>query len=331
MKKSYKCEKLEKTIHFLPSRVAFCCSNAQGASTEELNFSHIDFNNIEQKRKSFIQALKQGIIPKECTGCCDYKETEPQSLLQKIFPAKDNNKIKIQHIIIDHYKQCECNCIYCSGKLLYPNTTQNYEILPIIKELYKRNCIDRENLLVEFQGGNLSLLKEFKALMEEFNKENATRYIFLTNNIKYVEEIEQYGNQPESIISISLDAGTRETYKRIKGVDAFDIVVENIQKYRQNTQLLIFLKYIILEGENDNLEELKHFLEIAKEVNTNGEVSLEIDYRKMFMNNPEEFKIPQIYYDMFNLAEEFCKNNNLPYKCNDYHKLVLEKGTNKIN
>ena len=49
------------------------------------------------------------------------------------------------------------------------------------------------------------------------------------------------------------------------------------------------------------------------------------------MNNPEEFKIPQIYYDMFNLAENYCKNNNLPYKCNDYHRLALKKGTNKFN
>lgn len=328
---SYSCDKLEKTIHFLPTRIAFCCSNAQGASTKDLDFSNFNLQIIQKERNNYIQALQKGKLPKECEGCCEYKEIESKTFLQKIFSKQEEKNNKIQHIIIDHYKQCDCNCIYCSGKLLYPNITQNYEVLPFIRELYKNDLIDKENLLVEFQGGNISLLTEFQSLMEEFNKENATRYIFLTNNIKYIEEIEKYGNKPDSILSVSLDAGTKETYKKIKGVDTFDIVVQNIKKYRNNTQLLIFLKYIILEGINDNLEELEHFLNLAKEIGVNGEVSLEIDYRKMFMNNPEEFKIPQVYYDMFNLAEDYCKKNNLPYKCNDYHKLALKKGTNKFN
>ena len=74
-------------------------------------------------------------------------------------------------------------------------------------------------------------------------------------------------------IITSIDAGTRETFKKIKRNDMFDKVMENLRKYPVNKTKLI-LKYLILEGVNDNETDIDRFYEIAKEA---GAVIMLID------------------------------------------------------
>ena len=65
-----------------------------------------------------------------------------------------------------------------------------------------------------------------------------------------------------SIIT-SLDAGTPETFKKIKQRDMFCKVLDNLSKYPVNKTNLN-LKYIFLEGVNDNETDIDGFCEIAK-------------------------------------------------------------------
>ena len=62
---------------------------------------------------------------------------------------------------------------------------------------------------------------------------------------------------------MSIDAGTRETYQKIKGHDFFDKVITNLKKYSES-EGDVSLKFIILEGINDNKEEIDGFIKIAK-------------------------------------------------------------------
>ena len=158
MTKSYKCEKLESTLHFLPDKIKFCCSNAAGVGMDIKNYNKTDKTELIKTKNYYIGLLAKGIIPNECRGCIHYKENS----FWKFF--KKNKNILINHIIIDHYKECDCNCIYCSQKIIYKDSKQKYQLLPLIKDLYRKNIIDKKNLKVEFQGGNVSMLKEFDAL-----------------------------------------------------------------------------------------------------------------------------------------------------------------------
>lgn len=63
----------------------------------------------------------------------------------------------------------------------------------------------------------------------------------------------------------SPDAGTRETYKKIKQVDCFDRFVSNLKKYPLDKVISFQMKYIFLDGINDNKEDVDGFCEIAKE------------------------------------------------------------------
>lgn len=323
MKKSYYCEKLEKTLHFLPNEIKFCCSCAEGLGIKIKDNSKIDKKAIKDEKEKFIKMLEKGIIPNQCKGCVEYKEQNSSSFIEKLF--KKRKSLKIQNIIVDHFKQCDCSCVYCSQKILHPNVVQNYELLPLVKQLYQNDMID-DNLEVEFQGGNISMLKEFDALMEEFEKHRCKSYIFLINSVKYLPVLERVGNDAKKVVCVSLDAGTRETFKKVKGIDAFEQTLENIRKLKQNSNVLITLKYIIIKGLNDNKEELNGFLKFANSIGELNSIVLEIDYRNTLLPKDKKFIVEKHYYELFDLAEHFCRENKLPYYISDFTKSVLQKG-----
>lgn len=324
MFESYHCEKLEKTLHFLPDGVKFCCSCAEGTGIKISDFSKFNKDDIIKGKKKFIDLLNQGFIPKECKGCLEYKRKSIKKIINEFFNKQKGTKIS--HIIIDHFLQCDCDCIYCSQKKLFPAQTQNYELLPIIQELYEQKMIDLENLKVEFQGGNISELKEFEQLMREFYAHNCDDFVILMNGIKYIPILEKIGNNWKSHIGISLDAGTRETFMKIKNIDAFDQVIENIKKLRKVSEAQISLKYIIIKDVNDNKEELEKFLEIAKSIGNIQPLNLEIDYNNTILSKGTKFEIPKHYYELFKFAEKYCKENNIAYKVFPYTENLLKQG-----
>jgi len=326
MRKSYFCRKLETTMHFLPDSIKFCCSCAEGAGIKIDDFSNLDKQKIIEKRKEYISLLNKGFIPSECRGCVEYKEISLKERICSLFQKK--TPPKISHIIIDHFKICSCSCVYCSQKKLYPDIKQNYELLPVIKDLYSSEMIS-DNLKAEFQGGDISMLKEFEALMKEFNAHNCDDFVILTNGIKYMPLLETIGSNDKSHICISLDSGTRETFAEIKSVDAFDTVIDNIKKLRRKSNAAVSLKYIIVQGMNDNIEELKHFLGTAENLGNINPVILEIDYNDTLLNRNKKFKIPEHYYEMFDYAEKFCRSRNINYTVYPYTKSLLEQNAGR--
>ncbi len=327
MKKSYRCKKLETTLHFLPKQIKFCCSCAEGPYFEIANFNQTDKKTIEKAKSKFIKKLASGKIPKECIGCIDYKETPPKTLLEKLFIKPKEQKI--QHIIVDHFKQCDCNCIYCSQKIIHKRNLPQYNILPIIQQLYKQDMIDRDNLLIEFQGGNVSMLEEFGGIIEECLKNQCQNFKILTNGIKYLPELEKIKDNNSSV-SVSLDCGTRETFAKIKNIDAFDAVIANLNRIKENTNLSIELKYIIIKDVNDNIEEVKSFLNTAKTLIRNRAVIFDIDYRDIMINRSNNFKVPANYYEIMEFVQQYSKENFINYNMPDFAKSVMAKGNNQI-
>ena len=72
----------------------------------------------------------------------------------------------------------------------------------------------------------------------------------------------------------SIDAGTRETFKKIKKNDKFDSVVENMRKYPLD-KTIFYLKYLFLPGYNDNEKDVDGFYEIAKKAGAIVKISVD--------------------------------------------------------
>lgn len=323
-RKSYTCQKLGGTLNFLPEKINFCCSCAEGPNIKYKKGKKLNLKKILSAEKSFIRKLKYGFIPFECLGCIDYVEKNYNNIFDLIFAKSDT--LLITDIIVNHFKQCDCNCIYCAQKIIWGEKTgQNYELLPLIKELYKKNAIDTKKLRVEFQGGNVSVLNEFEPLMKEFLSNGCKKFLILTNGIKYLPIIEEASFKSSIELHISLDCGTKETFKKIKRVDAFEQVINNIKEFGLKTNAVIGLKYILLKGINDNQAEVESFLEIVKNLRCIDGVCFDIDYRDILLDKGKQFDVPKHYYEIIENARNYFKGTYTNVTIAPYANQYMEK------
>ncbi len=63
----------------------------------------------------------------------------------------------------------------------------------------------------------------------------------------------------------SMDAGTPETYYKIKGVKMWDKMLDNVRHYLEAPYFGFNPKYLFVPGVNDNEKDVERFVEICKE------------------------------------------------------------------
>ena len=88
---------------------------------------------------------------------------------------------------------------------------------------------------------------------------------FFTNCFRYDERIgDNLATNPASGINLSIDAGTPETWHRVKGRDNFLKVKENLARYYERSLKngQITLKYIVMPGINDGEQDYKALAEL---------------------------------------------------------------------
>ena len=318
-KKSYMCPLLNNHLHFsCRNALEPCCSaNIGPAFVKELSKKDSIKSFVETKKK-YIKLLKDGKIPEECKNCVH------------ITTYKKTNDFRINKITLNHYTQCNCACIYCTqGNRTIEKIKEDankpvlFDVLKFINELYDNDLVDREKLYIDFQGGNISCLKNHEEIINTFlNRGVGTIYI-PTNNIVYMPIIEELLKCKKGELCTALDSGCRETYLKIKQVDKFDKSVENIKRYIASAgNDSIIIKYIIVNGYNDNIEEFKMFMNKMIELNVKI-IVLDIDYRDIIDG---AFKIPQNYYDILDYAKETCKTNNIDLGIPPYTQQVFDRG-----
>ncbi len=317
--KAYMCELMNNHLHFsCRNALEPCCSaNIGPALVSKLSQKDSIMEFIEVKNR-YILMLKNGIIPLECKGCVHLKEYEKIS------------DFRIKKITLNHYTQCNCACIYCTqGNRTLEKIKEDenkpvlFDVLKFINELYDNNLIDKEKLYIDFQGGNISCLKNHEEIIKTFlNRGVGTIYI-PTNNIIYMPVIEKLLLMKKGELCTALDSGCRETYLKIKQVDKFDKSIENLNRYiKAAGNDSIIIKYIIVHGYNDNLEEFKMFMNKMIAINIKI-IVIDIDYRDIIDG---AFTIPEHYYDIVRYAEKICKEHNIDLGIPPYTKEVLKQG-----
>ena len=100
--------------------------------------------------------------------------------------------------------------------------------------------------------------------------------------------------------SKGMDAGTLETFYKIKGVDCYGRVCDNLRKYATQTDNAIMLKYVFLPGINDNKIDVNGFFELATELNI-ANVLISYDFN-------EGENLNEIMIEMVNYFADKCKD-----------------------
>ena len=332
--KSYYCKRLYEEVNFDAENIYVCCGMSLGPSFSVPNPQ-------KEKLSSFIRKLIDwktncskeaylGNVAEQCKNCIELQEREiskweyyktkfsPKSVVRKKFPVKN--------IIVKSYRQCELSCIYClerrytkGHKTFEVCKSEFYDFLPLFKAFINEGVLDKKLLSIEFQGGSITVWDEFLPALKEAKDFNVNHLMYHTNAITFVPEVVE-SPMIDSSMSIAIDCGSKETYKKIKGGDYFDNVISNIIKYA-DAGISCSVKYIIVSRVNDNLEEIKKFLDtivyIRNSISNPDKISvmMEIDFRDSL--TVKNYSIPDSYLELFKYAIDFCKERNisLGYQC----------------
>lgn len=251
--------------------VTLCCENIENiprfslAETPEETLKNFlagrDFIIAEGKKLAAIPASPidrregEGVFTSGCRKCFHYQK------------QKWNSDDLIHFVNLSMYPApCQCRCIYCGIRNQKNNeeTAKSYERLFSTIELAKELGLIAPDAIWQVSSGEITIHPYKERIINLVQGQAA---VFLTNCFKFDEQISQnLHDNPKSSINLSIDAGTPQTWHKVKGVDNFEEVMGNLVKYYQKSAKdgQITLKYIILPGINDTWEDYSSLMEIIR-------------------------------------------------------------------
>ena len=259
------CKWLESGVCFdngvYGSNVKLCCYMSAPGGGNAMIFTDyhgkkIDWNEFFKVKQRYRDIQKSGKTVPECEGCVFFEEKEWPQIHY------------IDNIIFDHFTKCNCACKYCyteEDKKRY-NTLKTYNIYPIIKDMFDKKIIKRGGA-IGFGGGEPTILPEFEKLLDLFLKNGFDDIRVPSSGIKYSNIIAKGIASGQVSVVVSIDSSSREVYKTIKQVDAFNTVCKNLKKYAKAQKEFagVISKYIIIPEINDTYEEIDNWLKFNKE------------------------------------------------------------------
>ena len=240
------CTSIRTGFNFYRSgKITACCTQI----SPELEIAHIDDPNLAEKILAGQTRLKMrhklGDAPAICRSCPVFVETDWDSL-----PPE---RIPFSRISLNHYKKCNLKCTHCGYRLGddAEQDTPHDRVFEVILQCIEAGiCTPRPTL--EIGGGEPSLAEGIGRIMQHA-LENGWQAYINTNAAKFSEVFAKGVNAGLFALILTPDAGSRETYARIKGVDNFDLAWRNIGRYMQATDGNALVKFILEEGNKDDI------------------------------------------------------------------------------
>ena len=191
---------------------------------------------IENKRTLRI-TNQTNISP--CKGCFLLKE--------QAWMAKDH----IHGIAISGFLHCNLACTYCVTYQHDPSD-RGVPTLETLKAWYGIGII-RSGSYIDMGGGESTLHREFDDIAAFAFEHGITMHVY-TNAVGVSKSllIGLRGGLANAIISV--DAGTAETYRRIKKKDVLHRVWDSITEYVSAAPEAVFVKYIMMDSNRSKLE-----------------------------------------------------------------------------
>ena len=291
----YSCQYIDNALAFNRtdkgsdfSRVTFCncmnSSNGLGRSPYKENYdgTPIDWDEFLAKRDEIRKNFANGIFPKECEGCYQIEEKEPET------------HHKIYDFAIAPWQICNSRCVYCEAEFIdkykdflvnydkfHQKFVEQYNFIPILRAMVQKEILAKE-ARIDITGGEPTMYPRFNELLGILLDYGCKNIRILSNCIIYSPLIEKALRDDAATMIISLDAGSKELHQKVKGVSSYDIVWENIKRYAKcippNSKHDMDLKYILIPKLNDDKREIEKWIKKSKDSGATC-VSMDVDFR----------------------------------------------------
>jgi pyruvate-formate lyase-activating enzyme len=295
------CRFLGQTIFLDGWNISTCCCSP--ANMTVISYSGDVKKDVQEYYRVFKDLknrLNEGKYT-SCTGC------------HMLVPGASYKDLKIEEVNISTGlpggRNCNHNCVYCNYCGVRRNNFDDYceKANNVFELLVKLNELGEIKRIV-YGAGEITISQYRNEILEYWKKENLKGSLFSNASI-YIEEIYELLSLKQLSLHTSLDAGTTETFKKIHGVNCFDDVVRNLEKYSKSKGN-IFLRYIVLEGLNCNEKDVNGFVNIAKKLNAKVTISRDNMCSLNSLSNNERYAIKQL--------KERCSFLDIPYGYSDF-------------
>ena len=334
MSKKYRCRYLSHGLYIHYNCFRHCHLSIHSPSRRKENYiipyngekDKADWDKVFEIKHKLVQNMRDGNIPPFCKGCHwieEFDETSDNQFLSDL----DNY---IDMIWIGHSNKCNAHCIYCFAYKEIENDKiiKGYNIFPLFKELLEKKIYNLEKnpqAHISFAMGEPTILKKFDDIIKLFAEYGNKYFALYTNGIVFSKMTEKILSEKDIEIKvvISLDAGSREVFKKVKKVDKFKQVCDNIKKYAKAAQKAkpvdLGVKYIIIPNVNDTKEEIDRWFDLC--VNELGVKYLIADVEeKWFVCQAGE--VPEYVKDLLRYIRQRCCDENIAFEFYD-RALVL--------
>ena len=262
----YKPDDIVKSCPYLENGSCFeldgmhcCCLGTIISPTiitkDEINENKYDYNLIlERKQELFLNINNNDEKAGLCLKCANVKE--------KKFKDVDLTNIGGQPLPagfnIQHYTACNERCSYCCYAQTNNFKPPQYDLLKVLDICKKQNHL-KKGCWIDFSGGEPAILKDFEKILTYFDENKLGTVVVYSNASIYSHKIYELLKEDKIILTTSVDTGLKSTYAKIRGLDAFPKVFENLLKYRESGTHNIWLKYVVTE-DNRTEDDLWSFI-----------------------------------------------------------------------
>lgn len=301
--KYYSCDLIEHGLDLGQDSINLCCrkTDNNGCFLRLVDYSkeEIDLDKFFAIKREYRNKMKSGEGIEICKNCIYLEE--------KDYDDEDY----ISSINFNQGINCNLKCVYCTLTHGEKTPSPEYDVYPMIKQIADNGYL-RKGGYITIAGGEPTLNKSFSKIMKLFIENGISTIKILTNGVKYSEVIAEALSLNYTCVVISVDAGSPEMFKWIKGADLYNQVWENIGKYLQvcKDKFLVNTKYIIIPEVNDDKDEILKYFDQTERFDV-GSVSFDIELTWWAENKDN---IPQSLYDLVEFTIEEAKKRNLFYE-----------------
>ncbi len=228
-----------------------------------------DYEHLLAHNDELNTLLREGYYQR-CYGCSSLEKIPEGGLLQ---PAV-KTLINLSTGCIEDGDLCNQNCVYCGyphihreiHKQMVENLTngKRYDLFKMLN--YLESSFKPEDFKVGYYAGEIGMESMHNKEVLDIWLKNKWRGEIASNATVFLPGIAALLKNDLISLMTSIDCGSRQTYKRIKSVDLFDQVRDNLRTYAQTKGGILKIKYIFVAGINDNAEEIDKFLDLVSEL-----------------------------------------------------------------
>ena len=281
------CHWIQHGLSFENDHIEMCCLCCHKGGgrlhiKDEYKGKGLKWDDIFKLKEKFIEENKKGIIDPRCEGCFN--------LVHKDW---DDDQKYINYLHFNHWTHCNSDCIYCYTSWDKKNYQKkpHYKVMPMLKELFKKKLF-HPNGEITFAGGEPTILNEFDDIINILLKNGVNRITVHSSGIKLSKGIEKGIKEVKLSVCLSADAGSTETFYKVKRVNKFNKFWQNVEKYAQaqpqDKNTLVETKFIIIPGINDNKQEIEKWFSLNLAYGIKSiVVDIENDYCKALREKDE--------------------------------------------